>query len=122
MNVHRSTELLSPPIRLALTIAVLLGLSSEVAAQVPVIKTGEELQCMAFSPDGRFLATGGKSQVVKLWELYSGEVALSIKLPVDPDRPVKISRGHQLSPKESEQYKLSARKAFPIDAIGLAYS
>jgi hypothetical protein len=122
MNVHRSTKLLSLPIRLALTGAVLLGFSSEVAAQVSVLKTGEELQCMAFSPDGRFLATGGKSRVVKIWELYSGEVALSITLPVDPDRPVKDALGHQLSPKESEQDKLRRRKAFPVDAIGIAYS
>ena len=41
--------------------------------------TGHGAQCMAYSPDGQRLATGGTDQSVKLWDITSGQEILTLR-------------------------------------------
>jgi WD40 repeat protein/serine/threonine protein kinase len=37
------------------------------------------VNCLAFSPDGKFLASGGNSRMVRLWDLSTGQEVLTLK-------------------------------------------
>jgi WD40 repeat protein len=41
--------------------------------------TGHGAQCVAFSPDGQRLATGGADQAVKIWDVTTGQEVLTLR-------------------------------------------
>jgi WD40 repeat protein len=51
----------------------------------------DSVECVAFSPDGRLLAAGGRDGVVRAWDLHNGQVLRTLRGHVSPVRHVAFS-------------------------------
>ena len=58
---------------------------------------GDAVRCLAWSPDGRLLATGSRDHTVRVWQVLSGQVVASLsRADVDEPKHLAWSVGHVL--------------------------
>ena len=83
--------------------------------------TAVDLYCLAFSPDGATLATGGFGGVVELWDIANGERLAARKLGNAPVRSIAFAPMARCSPSMksargpgSGTWRTRARRSWPI--------
>jgi WD40 repeat protein len=71
-------------------------LSGTELGQLPYLKTGSEVQCIAYSPDGHMLASGIWDKTVRLWRVRDGTLLATLQGHTDGVYSISFSPDGQL--------------------------
>ena len=91
-----------------------LAIASSIGVWLYDLHTGSETALLtghtgsvmhvAFSPDGKILASSARDETIRLWNTETGESLLSLSTPPPPDSPEILSRWENAHQSELERY------------------